>query len=627
MRIRTGLSNCLALAFVTLFAGTGIAQQSPDRSPAQAEFYRGYFLQHEANDFSSAEKAYRRAIQLKPTADVRSSIDAAMAIVLEENVSSNFAGLMPADSLAFLEISNPAEHAEQIARVMGLVGERSNNASEKVTLQIDDGLSISSDFKISPALFRELKKVRGAAIAITELRDSIPPFEGLVVINPGDSDLLSGLLETGVQLINASDNIGGFPTFNLNGAAWLVKTNRLVIVSNSKDRLKKCVARISDPGQSSLAGVSEFKSAKAKHQDVAVFAYACPKQIVQKYDDLFQGELAIARMVLDLDHLDHVMSVVKATEQGLQTRLNVKFSKDHNSFGYGLIRTVPLTRSALNHIPSESAAVIGMGLNPKMILAAQAAGTQHLSALDIGREFFANIEEIGLFVLPSVTSQDDNIPDFGLVIASSDIEKSSSLWNQVLSLPRMLKIGEGPTMRAINLVGVEAREYTFLGNEVPPLVIARIGDEALIVGTKNAVATALKANKSGTTLATDDRGQAFWKAQSKHTSKAALINVGRCLKLASQMENGLAAGQMQLLAEVIKDLDVTLVIDEAPAEFQIKTEVVGLPLFEDVIKVVAGFQQRAQQHRGDRAVTEHEQQPSPSDRGVSSSEAKSVRAR
>jgi hypothetical protein len=178
MRIRTGLSNCLALAFVTLFAGTGIAQQSPDRSPAQAEFYRGYFLQHEANDFSSAEKAYRRAIQLKPTADVRSSIDAAIAIVLEENVSSNFAGLMPADSLAFLEISNPAEHAEQIARVMGLVGERSNNASEKVTLQIDDGLSISSDFKISPALFRELKKFaelrlqsRSCVIPFRRLRD------------------------------------------------------------------------------------------------------------------------------------------------------------------------------------------------------------------------------------------------------------------------------------------------------------------------------------------------------------------------------------------------------------------------------------------------------------------------
>lgn len=356
-----------------------------------------------------------------------------------------------------------------------------------------------------------------------------------------------------------------------------------------------------------------------------MFSFVSPQKFVKKYERLFQGELGLARMVLDLDHLQYIASATMATENGLRSRLNVKFSDDHNSFGYGMIRTVPLSRKALGHVPSGSVAVVGMGLNPKLLLAAQAAGEKQLSALDIGREVFANIEELGVFVLPTLATGSGEIPNVGLIIASSDVEKSETLWNQLLSLPAMMNLEEGPTAKDIEITGVNAREYTFGDDDIPQLVIARLGDDAMVAGTRVAVAAAIAAQRSGQTLATDSRAAAFWESYSEHTSKAAFLHVGRALKMAASLSHGREAEQMNLVGDLLQELVATLVVNEAPAELEIQTDIVGLPQFAEVIKAVAKFQ--PQPHRqasssDDRAADETISRVSAEERAAESVRAK-----
>jgi len=605
-----GPKTCLPIAFVILFASVGLAQQSASQTKADTEFYRGYYLQHESGNFGEAVKAYKQSIKLGPSSKIQTAIDAEMAELQEELATADFAQVMPGNAIAYLEISNPADHLEKIAAIMGLTGKQFSAHGDKVTLHIEDELAIPSDFQLSPALLREFKKIRGAAVAITDVRDQVPPFEGIAAIHAGQSDLLGGILETGVQLVPATDNIGGFPTFSIEGHVWIVKTNRLLIIASSKDKIENCLRRITVQDVDSLANVESFKTAREENQDAALFAYVNPAMAIQRFGDFFEGELAIARMALDLDHMEHVTVALTATDKGIRGRLNVKYAKDHNSFGYGLIRTVPLSNKALKHVPSGSAAVVGMGLNPQMLLAAQAAGSRQLSALDIGREFFANIEEVGLFVLPSMTQQNEEIPNIGLVISSSDLEKSTKLWNQMLTLPSMMNIEKGPTAKSISIEGVEARQYTFADEDAPELVIAKLGDEALVAGTRNAVEAVIIASRSGASLANDDRAAAFWESKSEYTSKAAFVHVGRALQLAAAMEHGRDADEMRMISEVIQDLVVTLVVNEAPADFEVQADVSGLPQFDEIIKAVAKSQTSV---RHQKRATKKSVQSSPSD--------------
>lgn len=588
MRAFGGLKTSLALALAVVTAGAGFAQQSTRQSRAESEFFRGYYLQHNQRDAAGAVKAYKQSIKLGANAKLRTAVDAEMATLQEELATSDFARLMPKDSLAYVEITDPAAHFEKLAKHMGLTGQgqQASPSDEKVVIQVEDELAIPSDFQISPALFREFKKIRGAAASFNRLNDHGVP-EGLVVIHPGDSDLITGILETGVQLAPASNSIGGFPTFNIDDEVWIVKTNRLIVVSPSKQQIVDCLDRIENQKSASLADDKHFQNARKKNEGSAVFVFASPQRIVKRFEPMMQGEMAIARMVLDLDHMQYISSALSANDNGLRSNLTVNFSEDHNSFGYGMIRTVPLSRKALGHVPAGSAAVVGMGLNPKLLLAAQATGQQPLSALDIGREVFANIEELGVFVLPSMTGRNNEIPNAGIVIASSDVEKSESLWNQLLSLPAMMGLDEGPTAKDIKISGVEAREYTFGDDEIPALVIARVGDDALVAGTHAAVEATIASSKSGKTLANDSRAAAFWEANSEFTSKAAFVHVGRALKLAAAAGNRRDAQEMRAISQVVNDLVVTTVVNEAPSELVVQTDVVGLPHFANVIETVA----------------------------------------
>ena len=113
----------LPLVLAMLTASVGFAQQR-GQTRAEGEFYRGYYLQHESHQVAEAIKAYKHSIELGANAKTRAAVDAEMAVLQEELATTDFASVMPPNAIAYVEISNPAAHAEKIARVMGLVGKQ-----------------------------------------------------------------------------------------------------------------------------------------------------------------------------------------------------------------------------------------------------------------------------------------------------------------------------------------------------------------------------------------------------------------------------------------------------------------------------------------------------------------------
>lgn len=580
----------VASSFPALFAQT--------ETPAESAFFRGYYLQHERNDFKKAIKEYQRSIALDPDSATRKAVDAELAEIQENLVSSDFAQLMPSDSLAYIEISQPGKHIEQVAKMMGLVGRKFSPNRKRVVLQIEDDFGIPSDFQISPALLREIKKFRGAAVAVTDITEHGPP-EGVLVIHPGESDLLKGIIETGVQLVASNERIGGFPTFRVAEEVWIVKTNRMIFASTQKAMLEKCIGRISNSALTSLASSEKFAKVRKENSDAAVFAYLSPEIALSKFGNQIRDpEFQIARMIMDLDHMDHVIATLTDTSEGLQLKVNVEFDENHNSLGYGLVRTAPLSRKALSQIPADSVAVAGMGLNPKMVMAAEMAGSRKLTGLDLGREIFANIQEVGVFVMPSMAN--NQIPDFGLVIASSDTDKSQQLWNTLLDLPASMKIQDGPQARKIDLDGIEGRHYSIpRQNEIPDFVVARLNKNSLIAGTEGAVLAAIAATRSGATMGEASAAKPFWETTSDQTAKVLFVDVSSALEMAAAQARGREAEQMKVLSRVLDELKVSLVVDEAPNTFEARLNVNGLPMFEDVIQTMSNIEKAQRRVRTD----------------------------
>ncbi len=587
--------NYLAVCLIGLVSATSSIAQVREASPSQRAtkstkasdaFYRGYYLQNEQNDPEAALKAYQQSLKLGASNELRQQIHSQIATLQEDIAVADFAQLMPSDAFAYFEVNRVGHHAEKIAAALGIVGQP-NSDSERVVLRIEDEVQIPSDFKISPALIREIKKTRGAAVAVTGIQESGPSAVG--VIHPGDSDLITGMIETGVQLVRSEDTIGGFPTYCIENQVWFVKTNRLVFVANQRDLIEGCIERIQDSDSESIADNANFQEARTNHDDYAVFAYVNPNRALKQLGRVGGRELAVARVLLDMDHMRHVTASLSASEHGLHFKTNLALDDKHNNLAYGMLRTVPLSKKALSSVPAGSAAVLGMGLNPKMALAAEAASQQRITGLDLGRELFANIEELALFVLPSISEQNSGVPNFGIVIAANDADKSEALWNQMLKIPSMVDVDSG-RVSEVRIAGVTAKSYRLPDNDVPEILICRLNKDSMVAGTNGAVAAAIEAAQSGANLGSDSIATGFNSAITQDTAKAFYAHVGRCLQLASQLERGSDAQQLRMIGQVVENMNLTVLCDEAESNLQVRTSIVELPRFENIIKSIAKMQ-------------------------------------
>ena len=224
---------------------------------------------------------------------------------------------MPADAIGYVEINRPGDHVHAIARMLGLAadGEQGPLVQTKPR-QIIDGVAIPEKIRLSPALFRELSKFRGVAAAITGLNQHGEP-SGLAAVHVGDSDLIQGLLETSVQFVPQSGEAGGHPAFNVEGQVWIVPVGRLYLISDSLDQIQAAVGRLNSKADSgSLAASPAFRRAAAERPKSGLFGYVGGESVLRAAGPLLQSpEGAIARSVIDLDHLDALTFAVGAADE------------------------------------------------------------------------------------------------------------------------------------------------------------------------------------------------------------------------------------------------------------------------------------------------------------------------
>ncbi len=575
---------CALIAIVLQLALTGDSawSQQPDKTSAESLFHQGYYLQHHELDTAGALALYEQALAANPDADIIDHIRQQMLAIKADVAASDFARLMPADSLAYFEITDPAEHLEQLLALVGVAGD-SQPSRTVTTIPLDDGFVLPSNFKVDPDVLSCFKSAKGLGIAVTGMNQRGEP-KFLLALHPGRGNPIRGLLKTALQVVPKTETAGGYPTYCHQDKIWLVETPTLILVSPHKQLVDAAIRRMTEP-QGSLASLASFQSAREARQDSFAFAFVDGSNTIKAVSAHLHGDANIPRVLLDLDHVTRATAALGTTESGIEAEISVAFDDDHHSLAYNLIRTAPVSGATLNLVPNDALFVATLGINPTMPAAAAGEAPRNgFSMLDLGRELFANIEEVSLFAIPQLTDGNNPIPEFGLIVASSNPQQSENLWRQLLSLPSRLDPRPESQATEITIHGQTAWRYRFAEKDAPEVTLTRLSERAMIVGTAKTVDSMLAAKP-----AAEARG-AFagrLKQLPDHVSKAAFVNMGQALKLAGQVAPPSEREQLLRISELCRDTRLTLTSDEAPAAWSISINAVGIPKVRDVVTAVA----------------------------------------
>ena len=596
----------LSASFV-LMALPALAHEVP-----QAQFERGYFLQTHERDYVGAAAAFKEVVANADAPEPRrAEARRRLAQCEEEAVASDFARLMPPNALAYVEIDRPGTHVERVLKMLGLVRQPGAPAADPQSkgIPIGEGFFLPDDFSISPALIDELKKLKGLAVAVTSVDQWGKP-SGVLVLHPGDLNVLRGEIETAVQFLQPDAPIEGHKTYQLQGEVWITLTSRLVIVSDSREGVAAAVDRLKDAGTESLASLDDFKRCQPARENALLFVYVSGPQTMRAFGSMLHGqEAAVARTALDLDHLETFTASVRTTDNSIQAEARFNLSPGHNNLVYALIQTAPLSGRSLGYVPEGVAAVALLGLNPATDQPEGGAGpARSFAIMDLGREIFGNMEEAALFVMPPEAGGARGgppIPEIGLVIAAKDAAKSEMVWNQLLSLPALFGAPGAPAAREATIEGQAAKVYAF--PDAPPVALVRLGDRVLVAGTQSAVAAAVRADATKQGIRQDASFKPLLDGLEPTTSKAVLLDLARVAQAAGAVVGGGEAEEVRMAASFLEGLKVSAVTEEGPTHFAVRIEATGLPNVPKLVRALAPVMmghERAARARALRAAEE-----------------------
>ena len=127
-----------------------------------------------------------------------------------------------------------------------------------------------------------------------------------------------------------------------------------------------------------------------------------------------------------------------------------------------------------------------------------------MTALDFGRELFANLTSFAFFALvpeEAGAAARTPIPDIGAVLTVNDPSKSELLWTQMLGLASLATGGGAIEGVAVEMAGSSVR--TFQLPEGIRVYLAISGHDVVIASSESAMKRSLRAKQSGESVLDD----------------------------------------------------------------------------------------------------------------------------
>jgi len=525
--------------------------------------------------------------------------------LLEELGNADPAALMPPETIIYMETGSPGRQIETILNML------KGTPFENPLAVLGGGKSGKSPGDImaalmNPAMMAEFKKIRGMGVGITGISQNNPPFTA--VLFPGKSDALRGLILAGLGMVGTpGEPIEGMQTVTISGVAGAAYDDNIVIIAQPAEQLAWSVKQYKGvTSEPTLASTNKSfaKVSKKSRQENALTLWANVDEVYAGLSkiipaDQIPAQIRLADGIADFKNIDDLIVFLNIQENGITLENNIAFKDGHRCIAYNMIRTPNLSRAGFEAVPSEAVGLLSIALGKAGSAQSLAAskGIENFTGLDIGREIFANIEQINLFALPPDSSSNGgNIgappiaANLGLAVTSHNPQQTRRLLTQLLTVANLVTgqtdIGQpedGTGKYQIGLVNNQ-KLYCFM-NQMDKTTVLSLNPDV--------VETSVSAIKRRRSVCTAGPLNEAVNKLSPSTSKLLLVNVGGAIRLADaflaatsgESENP-AHETLAQLAQACDKTSIQLGTDEQINNLNVRLSINQIPPLDNVFPML-----------------------------------------
>lgn len=503
--------------------------------------------------------------------------------------------VMPADTKLYVELGSVGRQFETILKLFeGTPLEDSLTTFLSQHRQPNEDPARIIQGLLNPAMIEEFKKIQGAAVGITGIKQEMPEF--VAVLAPGKSDALRGMLVAALSMAAApAESIEGMQSWNIEDTVGIVYDGTIFIAASSPDKLKEAAARYKSRSVgASLAAVPLFqKPSKDQRSANVLTVWADGKQTYQELSRVMQAEggteeLAIVNTVADLAHIERLLLQLSMQDNDVALDVDLTLDEQHQCYPYNIARTPALSSKDLAMVPSDAIALASFSLgDPDSPTAEKFQGTlRQMTGLDIGREIFANIQQINVFAVePQNVTDIRELPvaSIGIAVTSNNGEKTKRFLDTLYqtAYQAMQASGEFKNLPA------ERQEGTYLIpiDELMLTCYLEQKDNITVLSpSRQILSKCFRAAESRTDSAAAGLLKPVLENMPAMTNKLIVINAGGAVRAADQiilMENqnpfNPAHQQLNDFSRSLDGTNICIRTSETPAHLNLNVSVNDIP--------------------------------------------------
>ena len=530
--------------------------------------------------------------------------------LLEELGNADPAALMPPDTLIYIETGSPGRQIETILNML------KGTPLENPLAMLGGGKSGKSPGDImgalmNPAMMAEFKKIRGMGIGVTGVAQNNPPV--IAVLFPGKSDALRGLILAGLGMIGTpSEPIEGMQTLTISGTAGVAYDDNIVIIAQPAEQLTWSVKQYKGvTSKPTLASTNKSfaKVSKKARQENALTLWANVDEVYAGLSEMLPAEMIpseirLADGIADIKNIDDLLVFFNIQEDGIALEHNIAFKDGHSCLAYNMIRTPNLSRAGFEAVPSEAVGLLSIALGEAGSVQSLAASKsiETFTGLDIGREIFANIEQINLFALsPDSSSNGGNIgappiaANLGLAVTSRNPKQTRQILTQLLTVANLVT---GQTDTGQPADGTGKYQIGLVNNQKLYCYMNQMNKTTVLSLNPNVVETSVSAIKRRRSVCTAGPLNEAVSKLSPSTSKLVLINVGGGIRVADAYLTATydnpqnpAHKTLAQLAQACDKTSIQLGTDERINNFNVRLSIEQLPPLDNLFPVLMQLSQ------------------------------------
>jgi hypothetical protein len=450
---------------------------------------------------------------------------------------------------------------------------------------------------LNPSMMAEFKKIKGMAVGATGVSQNNSPF--VAVLYPGKSDALRGLIMMGLNMAGvAGEPIEGMQTINIQNSAGAAYDDKVIIIAQPMGQLQWCVKQYkgitSEPTLAS-SNKSFAKIGKKQRQKNALTVWA---NVDETYAQIMktvwspQGLLQ-ANAIADFNSIDEFIGTISMEPNSLNCKADVLFKDGHHCLAYDMIRTPNINKAALEAVPAEAIAVASWALSPANGVQADKVSTkiQSITGLDIGREIYANIEQVSAFVMPGGNNPVnwEVLPgSIGLAITSHNPQQTRQILATLLGTVNAMS-GNQPS----GPVDVNAGKFRIgaEGGKEIYCYMDQVENATLLSLNRSIIDASIAAVKDKKSICSAGPLAPAVNKLPPTTSKMVLVNAGGAIRLAgpamnigplSDEQRNQFNASMEQLAKAADRTTIEICTDEQINSFSLNASVKGIPPLNEV---------------------------------------------